>query len=288
MDVAALTPRPTDGSLAPLHSRVEPLARLPVGPLLDLRDRAAEARKPRGCLFDPDAVWLWGRVEPEVDLALSDAVDPMPAVRSKLFDRELLRFLRRHPDAQIVSLGEGLETQRFRICAPRATWVTVDVPALLELRERCIRPDRQHRHMARSIFDRAWLRAVPGHRPTFVSAQGLTSTFDTALVRRLATDLVDHFERAVILLDILPPPERDERDEPTTEGPASWSRAPSHLPPREAGSTLRSWLADRCRVDLRPWVEHPRGWRRWRSELCASLPGLAHALPQLARITVRR
>ena len=52
------------------------------------------------------------------------------------FDREIRRFLHDHPDGTVVALGEGLETQLWRVNNNQLRWVSVDLPPVIELRQR--------------------------------------------------------------------------------------------------------------------------------------------------------
>ena len=99
-------------------------------------------------------------------------------MRSYLFDQAVLDFWKRHPDGTVVNLGEGLETQRFRVREQAPTchglWVTVDLPSAIKAREAFIQPNDQHLHVAASALDLdAWASHVPKDKAVFITAQGL-------------------------------------------------------------------------------------------------------------------
>ena len=56
----------------------------------------------------------------------------------RAFDNAIRRVLRRKPDATVVALGEGLETQFWRVDNGRVRWVTVDLPESIALREQVL------------------------------------------------------------------------------------------------------------------------------------------------------
>lgn len=250
------------------------LSRIPAWRLSDLHGRASEAARPHGCLRDSAALTLRASLSGDLQRVFG-APNPRPAVRAGLFDRALRGFLERWPNGQILSLGEALETSAYRVPAPRARWVIVDLPAVLVERERALPPAPNHHHVGRSVLDRGWFREIDPERPTFVSGQGLASAHDAALVRRLLVDLVDRLERALIVLDVCAssaPPRM------------AWAEDPDPLRPRAAAATLRGWLSDRCSVEVHPWNPSPRGAARWIGPLARALPGgVDH--PRLARVT---
>jgi O-methyltransferase involved in polyketide biosynthesis len=57
------------------------------------------------------------------------------ALRTLRFDMEARRFLAAHPGgATVVALGEGLETQFWRVDNGRVDWIAVDLPEAIEVR----------------------------------------------------------------------------------------------------------------------------------------------------------
>merc|ERR1712157_58484 len=109
------------------------------------------------------------------------------AMRSSLFDDLVLEFWRRNPGGStVVNLGEGLETQRYRLEGQRreynSLWVTVDVPGAVRARERFIPPNESHLHLSESALEvDKWASQLPSERkvkPLFITAQGLLMYFE--------------------------------------------------------------------------------------------------------------
>ncbi|NVB37447.1 class I SAM-dependent methyltransferase [Pseudenhygromyxa sp. WMMC2535] len=103
------------------------LTDVPETMLWTLHNRATEAKRPDGVLRDPDAVRIYDAIDYDYERSFG-AAEPSHALRSILFDEHVRRFLAEHPGGVIVNLGEGLETQRFRVTVPDALWFSVDVP----------------------------------------------------------------------------------------------------------------------------------------------------------------
>lgn len=160
--------------------------------------RAAYAE--RGVIHDPEAIAIRDQLDPM--RGVFGAPGPSFALRARDFDRRLQTFLDRHPDASVVSLGEGLETQRFRVTG-YGRWCTVDLPEVLAVRARFIPPDDHHRHLPGSASDLAW-RSALGDGPAAVVAQGLFMYLPEREVATILRSLADR-GNVFVLFDVVPP-----------------------------------------------------------------------------------
>jgi O-methyltransferase involved in polyketide biosynthesis len=96
--------------------------------LWTLYHRAIEARRPDGILDDPRAVALVDAIEYPFAERFGTRDGPLSqwqALRVKTFDREVRRFLAAHPAGTVVALGEGRETQFWRVDNGSVRWLTV-------------------------------------------------------------------------------------------------------------------------------------------------------------------
>lgn len=178
------------------------LAGIPETMLWTLHNRASEAARPDGCLEDPKCLEIYQALEYDYERNFGEP-DGSHGVRSHIFDERIRAFLAEYPNATIINLGEGLETQRYRIDAPQALWVSVDVPEAIAIRERFIAPDDQHLHIGKSALDTTWFDEVPPHGPYFISAQGLFMYFKEAELAALVGALAMRFPGAILMFDYL-------------------------------------------------------------------------------------
>lgn len=140
--------------------------------LWTLYDRACEARRSDGVLVDPDSVRICDAIDYDFTRHFGDPVGSF-AARAKEIDELLRRWLERHPDGLIVSLGEGLETQVHRVDNGRMRWLTVDLPAAIELRKYFLPSSRRFRHVAASVFEPDWMDEIERTPDVFIVVQGL-------------------------------------------------------------------------------------------------------------------
>jgi len=124
------------------------LSGVPETMLWTLYYRATEARRPDAVICDPKAVELVDAIDYPFEDRFGRAVEwqaQWQGLRARRFDTEVRRFMREHPGGTVVALGEGLETQFWRVDDGRARWLTVDLPESLDVRTRLLPPesDRQ-------------------------------------------------------------------------------------------------------------------------------------------------
>lgn len=96
-------------------SRVD-LEGVPETLLWNLYQRASEARRPDAVLTHPKAIELVDSIDYPFEQRFGKGgLGQWQALRARRFDEEIRRFTDAHPDGQVVALGEGLETQFWRV-----------------------------------------------------------------------------------------------------------------------------------------------------------------------------
>ncbi|TGA97318.1 class I SAM-dependent methyltransferase [Streptomyces palmae] len=174
--------------------------------LWTLYQRSVEARRPDPLLEDPKAVELVERIDyPFAErFGTSDFQAQLQALRVACFDREVAGFLAREPRGTVVCLGEGLETQFWRVDNGRAQWLTVDLPESVSLREKLLPPGPRQRYLAADATDLAWADEVDRDRGVLVTAQGLCMYLRPPQVRALISGCADRFPGGSLVLDAVP------------------------------------------------------------------------------------
>jgi O-methyltransferase involved in polyketide biosynthesis len=183
------------------------LAGVPETLLWTLWHRAVEARRPDAVLSDPLAIQLADRIDYPFAERFGGGqklLAQWQALRVKRFDMEIRQFLAAMPTGTVVALGEGLETQFWRVDNGDVRWVTVDVPETIELRERLLPRNERHTVVARSAFDEAWMDEVDPAGGVLITAQGLFMYFEFADVARLVGVMRQRFPGGTLIFDAAP------------------------------------------------------------------------------------
>jgi O-methyltransferase involved in polyketide biosynthesis len=79
-------------------------------------NRACEALRKDAVISDPDAIRIYGGIEYDFN-RLFEEFNGSHAARSVTIGRVLEHRLETYPNGMTVSVGEGLETQRWRVVA---------------------------------------------------------------------------------------------------------------------------------------------------------------------------
>jgi len=153
-------------------------------------------------LDDPRAIEVADRLQYDFADAASGA--SWHAVRVATFDQAVRRFLGRHPAGTVVALGEGLETQFWRVDNGRVRWLTVDLPGTLDLRRQVLPDGPRQRSVAGSALDLSWADELDPAEPVLVTAQGLLVYFTRDEVHQLIASMAERLPRAVFVFDVVP------------------------------------------------------------------------------------
>jgi O-methyltransferase involved in polyketide biosynthesis len=169
-----------------------------------LYNRSMEAARPDGILRDPVAIELLEKLDDTVDLP-SGGPDQSHALRAVCYDDAVRGFLRAHPESTVVALGDGLETGFWRTDNGRVRWLSVDLPEVIEVRQRLLPQNPRIRHLACSVLDRAWMDEVDATRPVLVTAQGLLPYLEPVDALTLIRDCAARFHGGQMIFDSVPP-----------------------------------------------------------------------------------
>jgi len=182
------------------------LSGVPETALWTLYHRAVEARRPGGLLRDPYAVELVERIDyPFEEVFGRGQAAQLQALRVLTFDREIRRFLEAWPRGTVVALGEGLETQSWRVDNGQMHWVTVDLPEMIEVRNELMPARTRRRTVAASALNPGWMDALDPSHGVLVTAQGLLMYLQPEEVERFFADCRERLGGATMLFDAIPP-----------------------------------------------------------------------------------
>ena len=254
------------------------LTGVPETMLWTLHNRASEARRDDGVIDDPECLRIYGAIEYDYEASFGKA-NPSHGVRSAVFDQEIRRFEASHPRPTIVNLGEGLETQRYRLSDLDARWVSVDVADALAVREHFISPDDSHIHIAASALDPSWMDELPVG-PVHVTAQGLFMYFEEHEVDELVKRIAARFSGAWLSFDTIPGwlSRRSLRGMKLTSTYTA-PRMPFGISRRELPAKIES-LVPGSVTRATPY-RFPRGPGRWMYPLLTATPFLGAHVPSM-------
>jgi O-methyltransferase involved in polyketide biosynthesis len=200
---------------------------IPETTLWTLYMRASEAKRPDSVLADPKAVELLGAIDFPFEERFGAArMAQWQALRARTFDDEVRRFLAAHPDGTVVALGEGLETQFWRVDNGRVRWLTVELPEVLAIRAELLPADERVRTLARSALDDAWMDEVDAERGLLITAQGLLMYFEPEQVHDLIARIRHRFGGVELVFDAIPRWLAERSQKGQLKGPTGYEPPP--------------------------------------------------------------
>ena len=125
-------------------------------------------------------------------------------IRSRVFDDAVKRFISNHPQACVVNLGCGLETNFFRVDTGKIRWFDLDLPEAIEYRANLIPETERCKYIAKSVFNRDWFTELDYSQKDgiFFIAGGLFGYFEEKEVASLFHDMAEFFVDGEMIFDI--------------------------------------------------------------------------------------
>jgi O-methyltransferase involved in polyketide biosynthesis len=175
--------------------------------LMTLLVRATEARRPDSLIDDPMAIKLVDSID--FDFAKFGFTRRQDmALRALVFDNYTRRYLVDHPSATVVALAEGLQTSFYRLEAAglgdQFRWLTVDLPPVIELRERLLPHSNRVTTVAQSALDYGWMDRVDTSEGVFITAEGLLMYLQPDEALGLIAECAKRFPGGQMMFDLPP------------------------------------------------------------------------------------
>lgn len=163
----------------PAHDSSAALTGVSETALMTLNGRAHQAGLPDAIISDPMAIELRDAFTTTygVDYEKFGRRGQEMALRSLAADACTIEYLRSHPKATIVALAEGFQTSFWRLDRavpdPQFRWVSVDLPPVIELREKLLPASPRVANLAQSALDYSWMDRIDTQDGVFITAEGL-------------------------------------------------------------------------------------------------------------------
>ena len=127
------------------------------------------------------------------------------AVRAFNMDRVINEFLGKNPAGTIVNIGAGLDTTFFRVDNGSLRWFDLDLPRIIEQRKMLICETERSKTIAKSIFDKSWIKDISSERAkaVLIIAAGLFYYFPKKDIINLINDLKTSLDNCELAFDAI-------------------------------------------------------------------------------------
>lgn len=174
--------------------------------LLTLYGRADQAGRPDPIIDDPMAIKLVESID--FDFEKFGRKGQEMALRSLAVDRCATAYLTEHPTATVVALAEGLQTSFWRLASslPNAQfrWVSVDLPPIIQLRQRLLPRSPRITELAQSALDYSWIPTIDSSDGVFITAEGLLMYLQPHEATGLIAQCAKRFPGGQMFFDLPP------------------------------------------------------------------------------------
>ncbi len=207
--------------------------------LVTLWCRANEARRADAIVADPMAIRLVDSMDYDFSKFHLSAERQDLALRALAFDNGALRYLSAHPKATVVALGEGMQTSFWRLDAAGVghefRWLTLDLPPIIELRQRLLPESPRMMTCTQSVLDFSWMDEVDPADGVFITAEGLLPYLEPAEALDLIRECARRFPGGEMMFDLPPKSQARLAARPRlwTVLRGDWPRTPFSLTARE-------------------------------------------------------
>lgn len=178
--------------------------------LLPLIGRAKYSKMPYSPIYDDKAIQIVESLYYDFDRLLNVKNVKQTTLfwiaRAYHFDNAIKNYLKDYPAATIVNLGCGLDTTFHRINNGRLSWVDIDLPDVIKLRNDLLAPTNQEKYIMKSILDFSWIEEVKQQgKDVFFFAGGVFMYFTHEQVKSIFTTMANHFPGANLIFDNISP-----------------------------------------------------------------------------------
>lgn len=179
------------------------LTGVPETMLWPLYNRAHEQKRKDRLIYDPLSLQVLNSIDYDYKGNFGKPSSGHP-LRARLFDDALKTWLKENPDGVVVSLGEGLDTQFWRVDNGLLQWFSVDVPEAISVRNEYLPAEKRVKNIPCSALDMAWMEQIPRGEPVFILLAGVIMYFTEDESQELLKTIVERFPESEIIFDMIP------------------------------------------------------------------------------------
>lgn len=121
--------------------------------------------------------------------------------RSYNLDQMVQNYIDNHDKCNIVNLGVGLETSYYRINRKNSMFFEVDLPEVIELREKYLEVGENEKFIKGDLFKLEWCEELDTTSPTLMIVSGVFQYFHENDVLKFISATKNIFENAELIFD---------------------------------------------------------------------------------------
>jgi O-methyltransferase involved in polyketide biosynthesis len=174
-----------------------------------LLSRAKELEKESPLLIDPFAKEICDRIDYDfsmIESGIDDDHQIVWIIRSLNFDTSIREYLIDNKNAIIVNIGAGLDTTFQRVDNGSISWVNLDFPDVIDLRQKLIPDSDREINIAKSVLDFTWINLISKYckdRPVLFISAGVFCYFIETDLKTLFRTVSNAFPSSHLIFDAM-------------------------------------------------------------------------------------
>lgn len=175
--------------------------------LLTLAARAKESQEKQPLIVDTKACELLHTIDYDFEKFNNKLAQVVISLRSHYFDKKVIEFITHNAHPVVISVGCGLDTRYDRIgpIAEQASFYHIDLPEVIEIRERLLLPKANERYLSDSILNSEWMEDIKKENPygNFIFiVEGVFIYFNKETCLEFLRNVSNKFGKGLILFDV--------------------------------------------------------------------------------------
>lgn len=182
--------------------------------LITLRSHVIESEKPRPVIEDEVAVICLNRLQSLLPDDVRDRIlnRKLPvtltghiALRARKYDSYCRKFLEKHPEGLVVSLGCGFDTRYWRVFKEPWKYIELDLPEVIEAKKKILDDIVTYRMIGCSVLQEDWIKTILSLQKEQVLfiAEGLFMYLPKDDVISLFQRLAQSFTKSEIMFEVV-------------------------------------------------------------------------------------
>ena len=123
------------------------------------------------------------------------------ALRARQYDLFAKSFIEKHPDAAVVNIGCGMDNRFKRIDNGKILFYDLDLPDIINIKEKIIAPSKRYRQFAQSVFEFDWINEIDREH-VFLMAEGVFMYCELADMKALFGELQRKFTNPEVVFEV--------------------------------------------------------------------------------------
>lgn len=128
------------------------------------------------------------------------------AVRTKIFDDQVRKFINNNFNSIVINIGCGLDTRFERVDNNKVEWYDLDLPQSIELRKNFFEENDRYKMISKSVLDDSWLNQINKQdKKVLIISEGVFMYFSKEDVVAILDIFQKGFNKCECLVEVTSP-----------------------------------------------------------------------------------